>query len=110
VAAPFLALDTVPVLFRGLQGRLLAVAGDTAGAGRVDAQLAAMGSDLGGSNTLERAFIAAGLGHRERAVALLQEAFSQGLSFNLRWRLHWFTDTRDLRGYPPFDALVKPQG
>jgi hypothetical protein len=69
-----------------------------------------MGNRLGGSNTLERAFIAANLGRREEAVALLRDAFAEGEGFFIRWRLHWFTDTRPLLGYPPFDRLLQPEG
>jgi hypothetical protein len=65
---------------------------------------------MGGANTLERAFIAADLGQRDRAVTLLQESFAQGYGFTIRWRLHWLTDTRSLRGYPPFEQLLQPQG
>jgi hypothetical protein len=117
---PAAALDTLrPVaalinsgspLYVGLAGRIAASRGDTAEARRIDAQLAAMGNGLGGANTLERGFIASMLGDKANAVALLQEAFAQGLSFNIRWRLHWFTDTKPLRGYPPFEKMLEPQG
>jgi len=43
-------------------------------------------------------------------VTLLQEAFAEGYGFNIRWRLHWLTDTKSLRGYPPFEQLLQPQG
>ena len=65
---------------------------------------------LGGVNILERAFIASVLGHEANAVALLQEAFAQGLGFNVRLRLHWFTDLKPLRDYRPFQKLLEPQG
>jgi hypothetical protein len=69
-----------------------------------------MGSHLQGTNTLERAFIASLLGKRDEAVSLLQQSFAEGQGFFIRWRLHWFSDTRPLVGYPPFDRLLEPQG
>ena len=107
---PLRSLDSSSSLFVGLHGRLAAALGDTAQARRIDAALAAMGNQIGGGNTLERAFIAANLGQRDRAVALLEEALAQGVGFRIRWRLHWFTDLRSLRGHPPFAKLLEPQG
>jgi len=97
-------------LYAGLAGRIAAARGDTAQARVFDAQLAALGNTLGGANTLERAFIASVLGHKDKAVALLQDAFAQGMGFNIRWRLHWFTDLAPLRGYPAFEKMLEPQG
>jgi tetratricopeptide (TPR) repeat protein len=97
-------------LYLGLEGRIAAARGDTAEAQRIDARLAGLGNRLRGANTLERAFIASVLGKKEQAVALLQEAFAQGLGFSIRWRLHWFTDTKPLRGYPAFEKMLEPQG
>jgi predicted Zn-dependent protease len=65
-------------LYLGLTCRIAAQRGDTAEARRMDAALAALGSGLGGANTVERAFIASLLGEKARAVDLLQEAFAQG--------------------------------
>ena len=104
------AIGETNSLYLGLVGRIAAQRGDTAEARRVDAQLAAKGDNDGGANTLERAFIASMLGEKDRAVALLEEAFAQGRGFNARWRLHWFTDLKPLRGYPPFQQLLQPQG
>ena len=103
-------IDTTYVLYLGLRGRIAAASGDSVGAHAADSALAARGRGTGGTNTLERAFIAADLGQRERAVTLLQEAFAEGYGFNIRWRLHWLTDTKSLRGYPPFEQLLQPQG
>jgi tetratricopeptide (TPR) repeat protein len=106
--------DSLPgiaeILAKGLRARVAAAAGDSALAQRLDRDLEAMGIHRLGANTLERAFLAARLGDRERTVALLQEAFSQGQGFSIRWRLHWLTDTRPLRGYQPFDRLITPDG
>ena len=103
-------IDTAYVLYLGMRGRVAAAAGDTVGARAADSALATRGRGMGGSNTLERAFIAADLGQRDRAVTLLQESFAQGYGFTIRWRLHWLTDTKPLRGYPPFEQLLQPQG
>jgi tetratricopeptide (TPR) repeat protein len=97
-------------IYIGLAGRIAAARGDTAEARRIDAQLAALGNRLSGANTLERAFMASVLGHKDAAVALLQEALAQGMGFSVRGRLHWFTDMKPLRGYPPFEKLLEPQG
>ena len=48
------------------------------------------------------------LGEREQAVALLREAFSQGLQHGLQ--LHLTTDFDALRDYPPFQELLRPRG
>jgi predicted Zn-dependent protease len=104
------ALGATSSLYLGLVGRIAAARGDTAEARRVDEELAAMGNGLSGANTLERAFIALRLGRKDEGMALIQEAFAQGLGFNIRWRLHWFTDTKPVRGYPPFEQMLQPQG
>ena len=104
------AIGETNPLYLGLAGRIAAARRDTAEARRIDARLASLGNNLMGANTLERAFMASVLGDRPGAVALLQESFAQGLGFNIRWRLHWFTDTKPLRGYPPFEKMLEPQG
>jgi hypothetical protein len=62
-----------------------------------------------GALILARAHIAAGLGRREQAVALLREASARGM-FDLGSCHEFHTDLllAPLRGYPPFDALLKP--
>ena len=108
--APLL-VDTNASPIIGLAGRIAARAGDTVEAQRRVRQLERM-TDPGllGAPTQERAFIAAGLGHKAEAVALLQDAFAQGIGWNIWWRLHWFPDTTPLRGYVPFDRLLEPKG
>ena len=98
--------------YLGTYGRLLAAKGDTAGALRIAAQLAQLpGEKFGGTPAFERAQISAELGRRDEAIALLQEAFSQGVGFaSYRSRLHSFQNFARMRGYPPFDALITPQG
>ena len=58
---------------------------------------------------LARAHIAAGLGRREQAVALLQEASARGmLDLGSSHAFHADLLLAPLRGYPPFDALLMP--
>jgi hypothetical protein len=88
---------------------------DTAKAERVDSFLAEQSerplrSALArGAEILARAHIAAGLGRRERAVALLQDATARGLlELGSSHAFHADLSLAPLRGYPPFDALLKP--
>jgi len=83
--------------------------GHSAEARRIDAQLAALTRPyLYGNHTYWRACIAAQLGEKERAVALLREAFSQGYRFVVG--IHSDMDLEPLWGYPPFQELMKPKG
>ena len=98
--------------YLGTYGRLLAQKGDTAGAVRIAAEIAEVPSaKFGGTPAFERAQIAAELGRKDETVALLQEAFSQGVGFvSYRSRLHVFPNFARMKGYPPFEALITPQG
>jgi hypothetical protein len=58
----------------------------------------------------DAAFIASLLGEKARAVELSQEAFAQGLPFNVRWRLHAFADLKAVRDYPAFRRMLEAQG
>jgi hypothetical protein len=55
------------------------------------------------------AYIAAELGERERAVDLLRDAFSKGVS-GLSLNLHRDDYYRRLWDYPPFQELIRPKG
>jgi hypothetical protein len=61
-----------------------------------------------GEHTYYRAGIAANLGERERAVELLRDAFAQGQYFG--YSLHNSLALEPLRGYPPFEELIRPKG
>jgi len=63
---------------------------------------------LNGENTYQRAGIAAILGDKEQAVALLKEAFMQGVPFVLS--IHRNIDLESLWDYPPYIELMKPKG
>ena len=63
---------------------------------------------LFGSHTYNRACIAAILGEKEQAIALLKESFLQGYSYTID--LHTDVDFESLWDYPPFKELLKPKG
>ena len=63
---------------------------------------------LFGANTHQRACIAAILGDKERAVALLKESFLQGREFGTG--VHKDFDLESLWDYPPFIEFLKPKG
>lgn len=109
--AIILRIDSTSTQYVGLAGRIAARADDTVEARRRWDQLAQMRDPgLLGAPVQERAFIAAGFGRKDEAVSLLQEAFAQGIGWNIWWRLHWFPDTQQLRDYPPFEKLLQPKG
>ena len=60
-----------------------------------------------GVPTVWQARVAAVLGQRDSAVALLRAAFAEGREYDL-W-LHRDVDFEGLRGYPPFVALTLPK-
>jgi predicted Zn-dependent protease len=63
---------------------------------------------LFGGNTYDRACIAAILGDKEQAVALLKESFLQGREFGTG--VHKDFDLESLWDYPPFIEFLKPKG
>ena len=60
-----------------------------------------------GRLTFRRAGIPARLGEKERAVALLRQAFAEG--FGYREHIHTRMDLESLRGFPPYEDLMKPK-
>ena len=94
---------------KGYRAILAARSGDRAVTEAVDRALADE-DDVRRRGTCSwlRACIAAQLGERDRAVALLREAFAHGFA-DLRW-LHVYIFLEPLHGYPPFEELIKPQG
>lgn len=97
-------------------GRIAVLRGDTAEADRIDGILAEQGReplrnpDIRGRRLLARARIAAGLRRPDQAVERLREAVAQGLPFwgSAFHAIHTDPLLAPLRGYPPFEALVKP--
>lgn len=94
---------------QGYLGTLAAHTGNTGEALAISASLNGLAAprDFGGVPYRE-ARIAALLGDRERAVALLQDAFARGREFTIF--LHRDRDLESLSGYPPFEELLRPKG
>jgi tetratricopeptide (TPR) repeat protein len=105
--------------YAGHLGALAARRGDRQDAERIAAQLEATTTPyLRGRHTRWRAAIAALLGEREQAVALVREAHAQGYSYydispvlnDISPVLHVDIDLESLRSYRPFQELLRPQG
>ncbi len=93
----------------GYQGLLAARAGDRKGAESASTSLTRFRTgDALAEATYWRACIAAQLGDREGAVALLREAFTQGVPLIVAAHADWRLDP--LQGYVPFEELIKPRG
>ena len=82
--------------------------GDSTSAMKQAAALSRLASEPDGIVELARAQLAAVLGQRERAVELLRDAFARGLSMSTA--LHRQMDFESLRGFAPFDELMRPKG
>jgi DNA-binding SARP family transcriptional activator len=94
---------------QGFLGSLAARLGDRVEAQRVSEQLRDFMRPFDfGVASWRRARIASLLGEPEQAVALLREAFARGLPFTVF--LHSDMDLEPLRGYEPFEELVRPKG
>jgi TolB-like protein len=90
----------------GALGFLAARRGDRGEALRISEQLrVAKGAYLLGQNTRWRAGIAAWLGEKDRAVELLRAAFAEGVWHDRA--VHQDLDLAPLRGYPPFEELIR---
>ncbi len=97
------------------QGRIAVLSADTAQAEHIDRVLAEhserplLTPTIRGAQILARAHIAAGFGRREQAIALLQAASAHGmLSLGPSHAFHADPLLAPLRGYPPFEALLRP--
>jgi hypothetical protein len=97
------------------EARLAVLSADTARAEKTDSALAEQGGrrlrepGLRAKLMLARAQLAVGFGRREQAVALLHEARSRGW-FPLGSAHVYHADPllAPLRGYPPFESLLRP--
>jgi tetratricopeptide (TPR) repeat protein len=93
----------------GTLGILVARGGDIEEARRIEQELQEMDTPYSkGSNTYQRAVIAAHLGELDRAVQLLRQAHSQGV-----WFEPWFHSNQafePLRGHPGFEEFMRPKG
>ncbi|HEX3236540.1 MAG TPA: BTAD domain-containing putative transcriptional regulator [Gemmatimonadales bacterium] len=97
------------------EGRVAVLVGDTTGAERIDSILAEQSRRvlrhpwIRGALIVAQAHIAAGLGRRDQAVALLKAASARGLlELGPSFAYHQDLLLAPLRGYPPFEALLRP--
>ena len=100
-----LAKDTASVKAHAALGALALRRGDRAEADRMDAFLASRPKVA--SASYSRARLAALRGDREQAVALLRQAFDQGLRG--RMFLHLDPDFESLSNYSPYQELMRPR-
>ena len=103
------AEDPEDIDYQGYLGTLAARNGDRQeamnifeGLGKLDRPF------LLGNHLYWQACIASLLGEKDRAVALLKEAFSQGLEYGIF--LHRDIDLEPLWDYPPFKDILRPKG
>jgi tetratricopeptide (TPR) repeat protein len=97
-------------------GRIAVLRADTAEADRIDSVLAQQSREplrsatVRGAQLLARARIAVGLGRREQAVARLREAVAGGeFPGGPYYAFHSDPLLAPLRGYAPFEALLRPR-
>ena len=92
----------------GALGTIAARSGDPDDARSIAKRLASLDEpDRAGEPTYLRACIAAQLGEKQEAVALLRESFGRGRKFSTN--VHRDSDLEPLRGYPPFEELLRPE-
>jgi DNA-binding SARP family transcriptional activator/TolB-like protein len=112
------AHHNMDVALLGYEGTLAARLGETGQARAAAALLQELDRRfLWGDVHYWRAAIAAVLGERDRAVDLLAEALSAGLTWygfgpvfgSPKWDFHIDPDFESLRGYPRFEVLTGPQ-
>lgn len=102
------AEDPQNIDFQGSLGALAARLGEHAEAERITEALRKLEARYRyGLHTYCRARIASLLGEKEKAVALLREAFAQGYYFSIS--IHRDPDFEPLRNYPPYKELIKPK-
>lgn len=95
--------------YAGLLGAIFAGRGDRARALRYDERLRRLAdSERHGRDAYWRACIAALLGEVDRGVGLLRDAFAAGHFRGLE--IHQSHELQRLREFPPFVALVTPEG
>jgi serine/threonine-protein kinase len=82
--------------------------GDHERVASADRQLASDHPYVRGEHTRWRARMAAVLGNRVLAVQLLKQAADEGILIGIE--MHGEMDFESLRGYPPFEAFIAPNG
>lgn len=98
--------DSTNAIYLGALGRIAARLGDRAEAERIFAALARLRGTFGW-NQYERAQIAALVGRRDQAVALVQQGWAEGVAYNMYF--HRDIDFEGIRDYPPFARLLNPK-
>ncbi len=105
------ATDQDEVDYRGWLGVAAARRGRRDVALRASGQLERVDRPyLYGRHTYQRACIAAVLGEKDRAVELLRQSFTEGKPLGRIWAVHADASLESLRGYGPFEDLMKPKG
>ena len=103
------ARDSTDYSSRARVASAAALRGDTTTANRIDAQLSRTDPPYSfGEAAYRRALIAAALGHKELAVQLLTRALAAG-SRHLP-EIHRVEEFQSLKGYEPFEAILRPKG
>ena len=106
VASALVAEDKSNAEYLGMLGATAARSGSQHEIAVANAQIDQLRGKYGlGAASLAKARIAAILGLRNEAVILLRTAFSEGKEYDL-W-LHRESDFATLRGYPPFEELLR---
>ena len=94
----------------GHLGALAARRGDLEEAARISSELERLDRPhMNGMNMYWCACISALLDEKEQAVKFLREAFAGGLRHGGEVDLHGEIDLESLRGYPPFEELMRPK-
>jgi DNA-binding SARP family transcriptional activator/TolB-like protein len=91
--------------YTGQLAVLAAKHGDSTTANRLINSVSPKAQQWSGENSYWRARVAAQIGHRSDAVALLRRAFDEGYPQISLSHSTWY-DFPTLQGYPPFEALV----
>jgi hypothetical protein len=106
--AALAARDTFDIMARGRMGSSAALRGDTAAARRISDELSRITRPYTfGEPSYWRAAIAASLGEKETAVRLLTEALARG--DRKMPEIHRVEEFQSLRGFEPFEALLRPK-
>ena len=96
----------------GLHSQLAFVAilqGDTAAVQAADRWLRQNPhADTRGAGTFHRALIQSMLGHREEAMSLFRQSMTEGAAFDPF--IHCMPEVANLRGYAPWEELLRPRG
>ena len=107
--AQLAAEDTMDVMSRARVASSSALRGDTARANRLREPLARLEKPYSFGEVLYwRAAVAASLGEKEAAVRLLTQALAAGA--RRMSEIHRLQEFQTLRGYAPFEAILRPKG